>query len=93
MLWLDGFAFGMGDTDYFEELYWAIGFAMILVGVFAVFVSPFAMTRRRLALSLAGGLAGLGGSLATIYTLTIAVGSLGLVGVLLIAIARDEFVD
>lgn len=95
LLWLFGFEFGFRtEEDRLEAIYWTIGLAMILVGAFAIAVSPFAMTRRRLVLSLAGGVAALGGgTLATMYTLSIATGSLGLVGLLLVAIARDEFRD
>jgi len=95
LLWLSGFGYDLENSgSRYEELYWAVGLALILVGVFAAFVSPFAMTRRRLSLSLAGGLAALGGgTMAVMFTLSMASGSLGLVGVLLIALARDEFVD
>jgi len=95
LLWLSGFDFGLDPAGgHFGALHFTIGLAVIIVGVFAVLVSPFAMTRRRLAISLVGGIAALGGStLAVAYTLSIAGASLGLVGILLIALARDEFVD
>jgi len=95
LLWLSGFDFRLDSAgDHFGALHFTIGLAVIIVGVFAVLVSPFAMTRRRLAVSLVGGLAALsGGTLAVAYMLSIAGASLGLVGILLIALARDEFVD
>lgn len=95
ILWISGFYLGLdsGEGD-FRALHLTIGLAAIIVGVIAVLVSPFAMTRRRLAVSLVGGLAALGvGTLTVSYTLSIAATSLGLVGILLIALARDEFVD
>lgn len=96
LLWLSEKGFSSGLTEnHLEAIYIAIGLAVIVVGIFAVLVSPFAMTRRRLALSLVGGLAALGGgSLVVMYmSVSIVAGSLGLVGILLIALAREEFVD
>ena len=95
LLWLSGFDFGMDSAESdFGALHFTIGLALIVVGAIAVLVGPFAMTRRRLAVSLMGGLAALGiGTLTVAYTLSIAATSLGLVGILLIALARDEFVD
>ena len=96
LLWLSEKGFSSGLTEnHLEAVYIAIGLAVIVVGIFAVLVSPFAMTRRRLALSLVGGLAALGGgSLVVMYmSVSIVAGSLGLVGILLIALAREEFVD
>lgn len=95
LLWFDWYRRGSLDGGYhYDELYWAIGAVLILVGAFTVFVSPFAMTRRRLVLSLAGGVGALvGGVIGLAYTASIFPSSVGLVGILLIALARDEFVD
>jgi len=95
ILWLSGFEFGSSSQmSNFDGISITIGLAVIAVGIFAILVSPFAMTRRRLALSLVGGLAALGGgTLAVVMMLSVAASSLGLVGVLLIALARDEFAD
>lgn len=96
LLWLSEKGYSSSLTEnHLEATYIAIGLAVIVVGVFAVLVSPFAMTRRRLALSLVGGLAALGGGslVVTYMSVSISVVSLGLVGILLIALGREEFVD
>lgn len=95
LVWVIGLGFGIGyDIEGSGHAAIAAGLVGIGVGSFAVFVSPLAMTRRRLALSLAAGLAALAGVTAvTAYVLSVTSVSTGLVGVLMIAIARDEFVD
>lgn len=95
LLWLSEKGYSSSWTEnHLEAIYIAIGLAVIVVGIFAVLVSPFAMTRRRLALSMVGGLAALGGGSLVVYmSVSIVASWLGLVGILLLALAREEFVD
>ena len=72
-----------------------LGLIAIATGAFAVAGGAYAITRRRLALALIGGVAAVtGGGVLTMYSLGALPGTtLALIGVLLISIARDEFVD
>jgi len=88
-----GLGIGSEASDY-SAYYIGMGIAALVAGAFATLVCPFAMTRRRLVMSLAAGLAAMGvGTIVASTLLQVASAWVGLVGLLLIALARDEFID
>ena len=95
LLWIfEEFSSMGGDWSTNTTMQAMIGIAAIVAGVFAVSVSPFAITRRRLVLSLAGSIASLSAwGVAISFALGGIEAVLSLVGVVLIALSRDEFVD
>lgn len=72
-----------------------LGFVSIAAGAVSIAGGAYAIARRRLGLTLIGGAVAVsGGIFVSIYTLgALVTTSLALLGVLLVAVARDEFVD
>ena len=95
LLWVfEGFPDASDAWDTNRTMTTLMGLSAVAAGAFAISVSPFIMTRRRLALSLAGSIAALGAwGVVIAYALGGIISILSLVGLILIAISRDEFTD
>lgn len=72
-----------------------LGLIAMAAGAIAIAGGAFAITRRRLALALIGGAAAVaGGGVLSVYSLVaLSATTLGLIGMILVGISRDEFID